>query len=269
MDVLGGYIKLFRALLDSPVFESPWLLKLFVWCLLKANFQSSRWRGEVLAPGQFVTGRNAGSDETHASPSRWYRGMQQLEALKCVTLKANSGWTTVTVCNWSRYQDAVAEVEQPADSQRTGGDTSSGHSKKNPKKGRREEGKECKREDDCSFDEFWLSYPRKVSKEAAAHAFGRAVERICIEQGVTPQQARASLVASAREFAPSPKARGQFCPYPATWLNQGRWADDRSEWQLAGDDKPKRSVADRAHDAGDEYLKTMFGNDYEQHLKKT
>src|SRR5258706_545114 len=35
---MGDWIKLHRCLLDSAVFQDDWLCRLFVWCLLKANF---------------------------------------------------------------------------------------------------------------------------------------------------------------------------------------------------------------------------------------
>jgi len=77
-----------------------------------------------------------------------------------------------------------------------------------------------------SFDEFWGSYPRKVGKQAARKAFAR----------LKPAD-RAATLAAVSEFAASALVADSdpdLIPHPATWLNQGRWDDDRAEW-----DRPK------------------------------
>lgn len=131
-----GYVRLFRSLLDSDVFHDEWHLKLFVWCLLKAEWKPTNFKGQAISPGQFVTGRNTAADELKVSPSKFYRGLQVLvERYKCIALQANNQWTTVTVCNWQAYQSSVDQertaneqpVTQPADGERTAADTTSGH----------------------------------------------------------------------------------------------------------------------------------------------
>lgn len=87
--------------------------------------------------------------------------------------------------------------------------------------------------DQVAFADWWEHYPRKVGKKAAQTAYVKARRRICRETGCKPAEARERLLESARAFAGSPKGRGAYCPHPATWLNQGRWDDDRAEWQRA------------------------------------
>lgn len=65
------------------------------------------------------------------------------------------------------------------------------------------------------FDAFWLAYPRKVSKDAARRAWGKATRR-------TP----AAVILAAVASYPFDLSRPQFIPHPATWLNGGRWDDD-------------------------------------------
>ena len=38
-------------------------------------------------------------------------------------------------------------------------------------------------------------------------------------------------------FAKSPKAKGEYCPHPTTWLNSGCWEDDPKEWQDGSGDQ--------------------------------
>lgn len=65
------------------------------------------------------------------------------------------------------------------------------------------------------FDSFWSAYPRRVGKDAARRAWGKATRR-----------ATAEVILAAVQVYPFDTARPQFIPHPATWLNGGRWADD-------------------------------------------
>lgn len=67
---------------------------------------------------------------------------------------------------------------------------------------------------DTEFEQFWSAYPRKVGKDAARKAFAGALKRASLE-----------AVAAGLNAATWPEDP-QFIPHPATWLNQGRWADD-------------------------------------------
>lgn len=78
--------------------------------------------------------------------------------------------------------------------------------------------REC---DTDAFEGFWSAYPRKVGKAAARKAW-----TVALKGGATPAVIAAGLNA-CNDIWPgrsSPEAR--FIPYPATWLNQGRWQDD-------------------------------------------
>jgi hypothetical protein len=66
-----------------------------------------------------------------------------------------------------------------------------------------------------SFAVFWQTYPRKVGKLAAEKAFQKAAKAA----------GGAQVVLNGLVGATFPADR-QYIPHPATWLNQGRWADE-------------------------------------------
>jgi len=114
----GDWIRLHRKLLDSAVFGDEWLLKLWVWCLLRAGYCDRISGGFKVPAGSFITGRFAASDELNVSPSRWYRGIHQLASLGMVTLSASQERTIVTICNWETYQSQTDVREQQVNSAR-------------------------------------------------------------------------------------------------------------------------------------------------------
>lgn len=71
------------------------------------------------------------------------------------------------------------------------------------------------------FDEWYALYPRKRGKGQAAKAYRAARKRA----------SAATLLAAIEQQAPALIANGPgYCPYPATWLNGDRWAD-QPDWQ--------------------------------------
>jgi hypothetical protein len=103
------FIKLYRKLLTSSVFDNPTLLKVFIWCLLKATHkehdQLVGLQTVHLLPGQFVFGRVKDAAELKMHPSSLYRHMRVLESLQNVSIKPNNKFSVVTVANWELYQD--------------------------------------------------------------------------------------------------------------------------------------------------------------------
>ena len=100
------------------------------------------------------------------------------------------------------------------------------------------------------FDEFWEVVHLKKGKDAAFKAFGRAVKRKATDSGQTQRSAASWIVRAMTEFAASPEADppDRTPIHPATWLNQGRFDDDRSTWhRRAGptqqSDKTERNAA--------------------------
>lgn len=70
----------------------------------------------------------------------------------------------------------------------------------------------------AEFEQFWEAYPRKVGRKAAQKAFQNAQDRPRINDLL-------AAIATQRASPQWLKDGGQFIPHPATWLNQGRWAD--------------------------------------------
>lgn len=70
-----------------------------------------------------------------------------------------------------------------------------------------------------TFDEFWKAYPKKVGKEAARKAWVKAKGKPSVLEIIAALDKQKNSEQWKRNS-------GQFIPNPATWLNQGRWADE-------------------------------------------
>lgn len=127
----SGYILLARSILDSDVFASQKLLKIWIWCLCKANFKDRSvplkiGKGETIVNvkrGSFIFGRNKAEEELFIDGSTIYKSMQKLELMDMIKIQSNNQYSIVTICKYNEYQQndnyKVTSNEQPSNKQVT------------------------------------------------------------------------------------------------------------------------------------------------------
>lgn len=75
--------------------------------------------------------------------------------------------------------------------------------------------------------EIYRQYPRKVARDSAL----RAIEKR-LDQGLSKEDLLDAVRNYAAAVAQWPRHdRERFVPYPASWFNGGRFADDPATWQ--------------------------------------
>lgn len=86
----------------------------------------------------------------------------------------------------------------------------------------------CSTDAEREFDEWYSLYPRKRDKGHARKAYRTARKKVTAER----------LFEAVRQQGPILKSKGDFAPYPASWLNGERWEDQIE----SGDDAPSEPV---------------------------
>lgn len=126
-----GYIKLHRKTLNSRAFVHEKTFKIWIWCLLKANFMTkwvnlSTGKGTMevnVKRGQFIFGRNKAAEELNIKASTVNLHMKKLIKMGNICMDCNNQYSMVTICNYDSYQNGsyidVTSNEQPTDNQRT------------------------------------------------------------------------------------------------------------------------------------------------------
>ena len=74
------------------------------------------------------------------------------------------------------------------------------------------------------FDQWWAEYPRKVSKIPARLAYAKAAKLVGHRALLSTIKA---YRAATNDYKPKDR---RFIPYPASWLNAGKYDDDQAEW---------------------------------------
>lgn len=126
-----GFILLSRNILDSDVFASQKLLKIWVWCLCKANFKDKTiplkvGKGETILNvkrGSFVFGRHKAEEELFIDGSTIYKSIKKLEEMQMIKINSNNQYSIITINKYDTYQDnksyKVTTKEQPKNNQVT------------------------------------------------------------------------------------------------------------------------------------------------------
>ena len=108
---MKGWIKLHRKILDNGIFTDANLLKVFIWCLIKAN--SSQKNKNVynakIKQGQIITRRTSASEELYMKPSTVHDRLKKLQTLGYIKIKSTTKYTIISVLKYSQYQ-IVAET---------------------------------------------------------------------------------------------------------------------------------------------------------------
>lgn len=224
----SGYILLARSILDSDVFASQKLLKIWIWCLCKANFKDRSvplkiGKGETIVNvkrGSFIFGRNKAEEELFIDGSTIYKSMQKLELMDMIKIQSNNQYSIVTICKYNEYQQndnyKVTSNEQPSNNQVTSNEQPSNTTNTLPKD--KKDKKDIIKESVFSFEDFWNVYPTKKSKAEAERKYKNISEpdRLIIKNTIT-------------SFINDKPFKDYTHPHPTTYINQKRWLDNVGE----------------------------------------
>lgn len=104
----NGWIKLHRKLLESLIFGNEKGLKVWVWCLLKANHADKQVllgrRKITLKAGQFIMGSTTAKEQLSLAKATIWYWLNFLEKEGQVRLEKTTKYTIVTIPKWEEYQ---------------------------------------------------------------------------------------------------------------------------------------------------------------------
>lgn len=213
-----GWVKLHRQLLDSSIFASAELLRIFVWCLLKANHKKAfvpikTGKGESIVEvgvGQFIFGRKKAAKELGDNGNTIYKRMQKLKTMGICNIQSNTHYSIVTIVNWDKYQVDDSESNRQSNNQVTTKCQPSNTNKKDKNVNN------DKKTTDESFEKFWLRMPRKEKKKDCRTKWK-----------YIPKKNHDKIHKALDKIIPIwDKKEKQFIPHPLTWLNGERWDDE-------------------------------------------
>lgn len=123
---MNGFILLHRKITEWEWYQNPNTFRVFLHCLLKANFTDGRFEGKDIKRGQFVTSLPSLSDQTSLSIRQVRVALDHLIMTGELTNKSFSKYRIITVVNYDKYQNddrqndsQMTDKRQTDDSQMT------------------------------------------------------------------------------------------------------------------------------------------------------
>lgn len=167
---MEGWVKLHRKLIKSEVFENEKLLKVFIWCMIKAtrhkHDQFVGAKAVNLLPGQFVTGRRKAAIELGMKESTVNSHLKRLEKMQMITLKTNNAFTIVTIDNYSIYQGELESTNKEITENEQQNNTN--------KKVKKEKNNNIYAQ---QVEQLWSLYPNKKGKAQAIAKLPKLIEK--------------------------------------------------------------------------------------------
>lgn len=92
-----GFIKLYRDLVDWEWYTDLNTCKLFIHCLIKANYSTKKWQGITIQKGEFITSIERLAVETGLSISKVRTALDKLQSTQDLKLEPETKYTKVVV----------------------------------------------------------------------------------------------------------------------------------------------------------------------------
>ena len=114
---MSGWIKLHRNLIDWEWYDDHNTTRLFIHCLVRANFEARKWKGISIARGQFWTSIPTLCSETGLSTSQIRTSLNKLKLTGELTVESQAQGRMVTVLEYDQYQADDRQVDSPVTDQ--------------------------------------------------------------------------------------------------------------------------------------------------------
>ena len=105
-----GYIKLHRSILGWEWWGDANTTRVFLWLLLNAQWEDSRYRGVEIPKGSLIAGRKIIAEEFGISERNVRTSLNHLKSTNEITIKSTNKFSVITIVNWEKYQGFDSEV---------------------------------------------------------------------------------------------------------------------------------------------------------------
>ena len=171
-----AFVKLYKKMLDWEWYDDVNTCRVFIHCLLKANWKSGSWHGISYDPGQFITSLPSLAAETHLSVRQVRVALDHLKMTGELTDVRQSNCRIITVNNWKQYQGNDRHIDRPVTDKRQTSDRPVTVDKEYKEYKEKEEGKEYKYyPNDETLDKAFSDYV-SMRKQIKKPLTDRAVE---------------------------------------------------------------------------------------------
>lgn len=127
----NGWIKLHRSILRWEWWDDRNVRDLFLYCLLAANHEETRWHGEVVPRGSFVTSLSKLAKGAGLTVKETRRAIEKLESTNELGTQRTNQYSVITINKYEKYQLRKEDEGQAEGTQRASEGHTDGQAKGN------------------------------------------------------------------------------------------------------------------------------------------
>ena len=235
---MDGWLKLHRSIIDSALFKDLEVLKIWIWLLCNASFDThdTLFFGKVITvhPGQIVTGRKKIAQSTDLNESKVYRALMLLKSLGNIEIKSNNKFSVITIVKWAKYQGdlEIVNSKTTAKQQQDNNTATTGQQQDNTTKEIKKLKKERNNKICPFFESVWSIYPNKQGKSAVS-------KKAMKELADAGEEVITAAVEKYRKKIEREKTDIKYVIHGSTFFN-GRWTEFVEDEQAEEPQTPKR-----------------------------
>ena len=109
---MASYIKLHRKLLNWGWFNKPEILSVFIYCLIRANYEDGEYQGHKILRGQFITSPDKIAQATGLTYQCVRTVLTKLISTNEINKQTTNKYTIITICNYDSYQGLEFETNK-------------------------------------------------------------------------------------------------------------------------------------------------------------
>ena len=114
---MDGWIKLHRKITEWEWYNDANTFRVFIHCLLLANHEDIKWRGQVIKRGSFITSYSKLAARLKLTPKQTRTAIEKLKSSENLASEWHSQYSIITIKNYNSYQTTgQAEGRQRAGS---------------------------------------------------------------------------------------------------------------------------------------------------------
>lgn len=99
-----GFISLHRKIEEWEWYDDANTFRLFIHCLLEANFKENKWRGVTINRGQFITSQPKLANSLKLSVQQIRTSLNKLKSTGEITVYTTADYSIITIKNYDTYQ---------------------------------------------------------------------------------------------------------------------------------------------------------------------
>jgi biotin operon repressor len=115
----SSFVTLDRKILEWEWYTDSNTMRLFIHCLIKANWKEKEWMGTTIKRGSFITSGDKLSDQLNLSRKQIITSLKKLKQTGEIITKGHNKYTLVTIIKYDDYQKINKEEGQQRDNKGT------------------------------------------------------------------------------------------------------------------------------------------------------